>query len=82
MLGYTIRRLLALVPVLLGLTVIVTSHHVASSRRMADQIVLLFPEGSVSGSPRELAASNDPRVNAFLGVRPGSGGDEPFVELG
>jgi phospholipid/cholesterol/gamma-HCH transport system ATP-binding protein len=51
----------------LGLTVIVTSHHVATSRRMGSQVTLLFPDGAVSGSPAELDALGDARVAAFLG---------------
>ncbi|MCA9509915.1 MAG: ATP-binding cassette domain-containing protein [Myxococcota bacterium] len=66
----------------LGLTVIMTSHHVPSSRRMADQITVLFPDSAVTGSPRELAASSDERVAPFLGVRGEAGGEGPLVELG
>jgi len=66
----------------LGLTVIMTSHHVASSRRMADQLTVLFLDSAVTGSPRELAASSDERVAPFLGVRGEAGGEGPYVELG
>jgi phospholipid/cholesterol/gamma-HCH transport system ATP-binding protein len=51
----------------LGLTVVVTSHHMASSLRMADQIILLRDGGCVAGSPEELAASPDEGVKEFLG---------------
>ena len=49
-----------------GITVILVSHHIASTMRMADQVLLLFPDGSVAGSPAELRASADPRVAGFL----------------
>ena len=66
----------------LGLTVIMTSHHVPSSRRMADQITVLFAEDAVTGTPRELAECNDERVHPFLGVRREAVGGKPHVELG
>ena len=50
-----------------GLTVIATSHHVETSRRMAEHVTVLLPDGAVSGSPAALFASGDPRVEAFLG---------------
>lgn len=50
-----------------GLSVIVTSHDVATSRRMGSQVTLLFPDGALSGSPTELLALGDERVEAFLG---------------
>lgn len=52
----------------LGLTVIMTSHHVPSSRRMGAQIVLLMDGGAISGSPVDLAQHRDPRIAEFLGV--------------
>lgn len=51
----------------LGLTLIVTSHHMASSLRMADQLLLLQEGGCVSGSPRELAGSRDSAIADFIG---------------
>ncbi len=51
----------------LGLTVVVTSHHMASSLRMADQMILLRDNRCVSGTPEELAASDDERITEFLG---------------
>jgi len=51
-----------------GLTVIVTSHHMASSLRMGDQIVLLRDGGAVCGRPQELARSSDDRISEFLGA--------------
>ncbi len=55
------------------ITIILVSHHVTSTMRMADRVLLLFPDGPVEGSPAELRASSDARVNAFLG---GGGPDE------
>lgn len=49
-----------------GMTMIVVSHHIPSTMRMADQIVLLLPDAVVAGSPSELAASSDARVRRFL----------------
>lgn len=51
-----------------GLTLVVTSHHVASSLRLADQIVLLQDGAAVCGSPADLASSGDPRIVEFLGA--------------
>jgi phospholipid/cholesterol/gamma-HCH transport system ATP-binding protein len=51
-----------------GLTLIVTSHHVASSLRLADQLVLLQDGRAISGSPADLATSADTRISAFLGA--------------
>ena len=49
-----------------GLTLIVTSHHLASSLRMADRIVFLVDGRGVSGSPEELLRSPDRRIVDFL----------------
>ena len=51
----------------LGLTIVVTSHHMASSLRMADQMILLRDHRAVIGSPEELAGSDDEGVTEFLG---------------
>ena len=51
----------------LGLTLIVTSHHMASSLRMADQIILMRNRTCVSGSPLELAGSTDSAILEFIG---------------
>ncbi len=50
-----------------GLTLIVSSHHIASSLRMADQLVLLQDGVAISGSPDRLAQSANPRISDFLG---------------
>jgi phospholipid/cholesterol/gamma-HCH transport system ATP-binding protein len=51
----------------LGLTVVVTSHHMASSLRMADQMILMRDRICVSGTPEELAGGDDEGVIEFLG---------------
>ena len=50
----------------LGLTMLVTSHHVPSSLRMGDQIVFLVDGEAICGSPDELRSSDDKRVREFL----------------
>lgn len=49
-----------------GMTMIVVSHHIPSTMRMSDRIVLLLPDFVVEGAPAELAASDDMRVRRFL----------------
>jgi phospholipid/cholesterol/gamma-HCH transport system ATP-binding protein len=49
-----------------GLTLIVVSHHVPSTMRMADRVLMLLPWGIVEGSPEELANSPDRRIVDFL----------------
>lgn len=51
-----------------GLTIILTSHHMASSLRMGHQLVLLRDNGAVHGTPRELASSEDSEIHDFLGA--------------
>lgn len=51
-----------------GLSLIVTSHHMASSLRMSDKIVLLRDRGSVTGTPASLVASGDAAIRDFLGA--------------
>jgi phospholipid/cholesterol/gamma-HCH transport system ATP-binding protein len=52
----------------LGLTVLVTSHHMASSLRMGDRIVLLRGGRALVGTPRELAESRDSEIRNFMGA--------------
>ena len=49
-----------------GLTLVVTSHHLASSLRMADRIAFLVDGKAVCGSPEELLKSPDGRIVDFL----------------
>ena len=50
----------------LGLTLIITSHHLASTLRIAFQLVFLVDGGAVCGAPNELLTSDDERVRLFL----------------
>jgi phospholipid/cholesterol/gamma-HCH transport system ATP-binding protein len=50
----------------LGVTMLVSSHHVRSTIRMADRIVLLVNGQAVTGTPAELRASDDPWIHEFL----------------
>jgi phospholipid/cholesterol/gamma-HCH transport system ATP-binding protein len=50
----------------LGLTMLVTSHHLASSLRMADRIVFLVDGRAVSGESEDLLRSEDPQIVEFL----------------
>jgi phospholipid/cholesterol/gamma-HCH transport system ATP-binding protein len=52
----------------LGLTIVMTSHHMASSLRMADQMILLRDGGCVAGTPEAFADSDDSRITEFLGA--------------
>lgn len=51
----------------LGLTVVMVTHDLTSVQRLADRAILLH-EGNIlaDGSPRELLASDDPRVRYFF----------------
>jgi phospholipid/cholesterol/gamma-HCH transport system ATP-binding protein len=61
-----IERLLVRMNRDFGMTMIVVSHHIPSTMRMADRVLLLLPHGALEGSPAELRASDDPRVARFL----------------
>jgi phospholipid/cholesterol/gamma-HCH transport system ATP-binding protein len=64
-----VRRIEALLTDLnrrLAITLIVTSHHLASSLRMADRIVFLVGGRAISGTPESLLRSDDRRVVTFL----------------
>jgi phospholipid/cholesterol/gamma-HCH transport system ATP-binding protein len=50
----------------LDLTLIVTSHHMASSLRMADRLVFMVDGIAIAGSPVDLLKSEDKRVLEFL----------------
>jgi phospholipid/cholesterol/gamma-HCH transport system ATP-binding protein len=49
-----------------GMTMIVVSHHIPSTMRMADRIVLLLPDAVIEGARHELESSSDTRVQRFL----------------
>jgi phospholipid/cholesterol/gamma-HCH transport system ATP-binding protein len=48
------------------ITMIVVSHHIPSTVRMADHVVLLLPDRAVEGSPDALLESEDAFVRAFM----------------
>jgi phospholipid/cholesterol/gamma-HCH transport system ATP-binding protein len=50
----------------LRITMLVSSHHIPSTMRMADQVVLLLDNEAVVGAPADLRRSSDPRVRGFL----------------
>jgi len=50
----------------LGLTFLITSHHIPSSLRMADQIVFLLDGAAIAGTPAELRHHGDARVSGFF----------------
>jgi len=64
-----VRRIEALLVDLnrhLSLTLIVTSHHMASSLRMADRLVCMVDGIAIAGSPADLLRSEDERITEFL----------------
>jgi phospholipid/cholesterol/gamma-HCH transport system ATP-binding protein len=61
-----IEGLLAEVNQKLGITVLIVSHHIASTMRLASHTLLLLPQRTVSGSPDELRTSDDPDVADFF----------------
>ena len=64
-----VRRIEALLVDLnrhLGLTLIVTSHHIASSLRMADRLVFMVDGLAIAGSTADLLHSEDARIVEFL----------------
>ncbi|MFQ5479313.1 MAG: ABC transporter ATP-binding protein [Candidatus Binatia bacterium] len=48
------------------MTMIIVSHHIPSTMRMADNVLLLLRDRVVQGSPDELANSSDERIRRFL----------------
>ncbi len=50
----------------LDLTLIVTSHHMASSLRMADRLIFMVDGIAIAGSPADLLKSEDERIVEFL----------------
>lgn len=56
----------------LGITVIVVSHDISSTMRMADWVVILLQGRAVEGTPADIRSSRDPAVANFLNP----GGDD------
>jgi phospholipid/cholesterol/gamma-HCH transport system ATP-binding protein len=80
-----VRRIEALLTELnrrLSITMIVTSHHLASSLRMADRIVFLVDGRALAGSPDDLLASEDHRVVAFLEAEKDQSAEEFLANTG
>ncbi|MBP1687713.1 MAG: putative transport system ATP-binding protein [Deltaproteobacteria bacterium] len=50
----------------LRITMLISSHHIPSTMRLADMVVLLRPDGVVCGSPAELHGSPDPHIAGFF----------------
>jgi phospholipid/cholesterol/gamma-HCH transport system ATP-binding protein len=48
------------------ITMVVVSHHIPSTLRLADHVVMLLPGRLVSGTPDDLLERDDPLVRAFL----------------
>lgn len=61
-----VERLLQSVNRTRGITMLIVSHHIASTVRMADQVVMLLPHHVVTGPPAVLLESEAPLVRAFL----------------
>jgi phospholipid/cholesterol/gamma-HCH transport system ATP-binding protein len=53
-----------------GITLLVSSHHIPSTLRLADQILLLHDGRATAGSPGELRCSADPQVSGFFNEEP------------
>lgn len=49
-----------------GVTTLLTSHHMSSTMRMADQVVFLVGAAAVCGPTSEIQQSIDPRIRSFL----------------
>ncbi len=49
-----------------GMTLLVASHHIPSTLRMADRLLMLLDGRGISGTPAELITSADERVSEFL----------------
>ena len=73
-----IEKLFATLNRQLGLTLLITSHHIPSSLRMADQIVFLLDGTAISGSPKDLRHHADPRIAGFFAaeLEADAGGDD------
>jgi phospholipid/cholesterol/gamma-HCH transport system ATP-binding protein len=50
----------------LGITMLIASHHIPSTLRLADQVLLLQQDHMVVGTPEELRTSSDRRIAEFL----------------
>ena len=65
----TVRRVEALLLAVnrrFGVTMILTSHHVESTLRIADHVVVLAEGAALEGAPQEIRASAEPVVREFF----------------
>jgi phospholipid/cholesterol/gamma-HCH transport system ATP-binding protein len=49
-----------------GVTLVVVSHDIPSTMRLASSVLVLLPDGAVQGTPAELQQSTDARIASFL----------------
>jgi len=61
-----IESLLADVSQRSKVTMILTSHHIGSTLRMADHVIYMVGGAAICGAPNQLTRSADPRVRAFF----------------
>lgn len=61
-----IESLLVAINQKFGITMVLVSHHVTSTMRIAERVLVLLPDGAVEGSPADLQHSADPRIVSFL----------------
>ena len=62
------------------ITMLVSSHHIPSTMRMADHVVLLFKDHTVSGTPTELQHHADPYIASFFNEEVDEGDEAPETE--
>jgi phospholipid/cholesterol/gamma-HCH transport system ATP-binding protein len=60
------ERLLVEINRRFGMSLIVVSHDVHSTLRMADHVLLVLGERALEGTPAELRRSTDPEVAEFF----------------
>jgi phospholipid/cholesterol/gamma-HCH transport system ATP-binding protein len=61
-----IEALLVRINRTLGMTMISVSHHIPTTMRMADRVVLLLPDDVVQGTPQQVAHHPNARVRRFF----------------
>lgn len=61
-----IEALLVRINRTLGMTMISVSHHIPTTMRMADRVVLLLPDDVVQGTPQQVAQHPNARVRRFF----------------
>ena len=79
--GRSIETLLVDLNRHLGLTVIVTSHHIASSLRMADRLVFMVDGIAITGPPTDLLKSEDERIVEFLNAESDRFAEQPELDV-